>query len=318
LGKNIAVVGSLNMDVIVRVERLPVAGETVLGEDVVFAPGGKGANQAVAAARLGAQVALVGRLGRDAFGSQLRTGLRAEGVDDTWVSEGPEPTGVASIVVDRAGQNMIAVAPGANAALADVASVLDRLTHADVVVAELEVPLGAVVSAAHWARQAQVPFVLNAAPARSDIHDLLPFVSLLIVNESEAGVLLGSAIHDDASAARALLDRGPTNVVVTLGGRGAVYTDGPRVVHVAAPQVNVVDTTGAGDAFVGALAVQRAAGVPLEEAVRFACAAGGLACTQVGAQAAMPREREVLALLSEPGGTARSPRSRLGETAAPP
>jgi ribokinase len=308
--KHIAVVGSLNMDVIVRVERLPVAGETVLGEDVVFAPGGKGANQAVAAARLGARVALVGRLGRDAFASQLRTGLRAEGVDDTWISEGPEPTGVASIMVDRSGQNIIAVAPGANAALgsADVATALDQLTAVGVVVAELEVPVSAVMTAAEWARRAQVPFVLNAAPMRPNLDVLLPFVTLLILNESEASVLLDSTIHDEADAARALLDRGPSTVVITLGDRGAVYATSALVGHVAAPRVDVVDTTGAGDAFVGALAVKWAAAAPLEEAVRFACAAGGLACTQTGAQAALPRERDVLALLSGPGGTVRSPR----------
>ncbi len=305
--QHIAVVGSLNMDVIVRVERLPAPGETVLGEDVVFAPGGKGANQAVAAARLGAQVALVGRLGSDAFGSQLRAGLRAEGVDDTWISEGPEPTGVASIMVDRSGENIIAVAPGANAALAaaDITSALDHLGDVSVVVAELEIPLSVVVTAAQWAGRAQVPFVLNAAPARSDIDELLPLVSLLIVNESEAGVLLGHAIDDEDAVATALLKRGPIRVVITLGARGAVYADSTEVALVAAPSVTVVDTTGAGDAFVGALAAQWAAGTPLAEAVRFACAAGALACTQTGAQAALPREAQVQALLSGPGGTAR-------------
>jgi ribokinase len=320
LGNSIAVVGSLNMDVIVRVERLPVPGQTVIGEDVVFAPGGKGANQAVAAARLGARVALLGRLGRDAFGSQLRMRLSAEGVDDTWVSEGPEPTGVASIMVDRAGQNVIAVAPGANAALAlaDVASALDHLADVSVVVAELEVPLSAVLTAAHWAREAQVPFVLNAAPARPDLEQLLPYVTVLILNESEAGVLLGHAIHDGNDAAATLLKRGPSTVVITLGDRGAVYATGTEVAHVTAPRVTVVDTTGAGDAFVGALAVQWAAGTPLAEAVRFACAAGALACTQTGAQAALPRDPQVRALLSAPGGTARSPRLHPGETAAPP
>jgi ribokinase len=308
--KNITVVGSLNMDVIVRVGRLPVAGETVLGEDVVFAPGGKGANQAVAAARLGARVALVGRLGRDAFGSQLRTGVRAEGVDDTWISEGPEPTGVASIMVDRSGQNIIAVAPGANAALgsADVASVLDHLANIDVVVVELEVPLSVVLTVAQWASRSQVHFLLNAAPARPDVEQLLPHVTVLILNESEAAVLLGHPVHDEDAAAVDLVKRGPSTAVITLGDRGAVYATSALVGHVAAPRVDVVDTTGAGDAFVGALAVQWAAAAPLEEAVRFACAAGGLACTQTGAQAALPRERDVRALLSGPGGMARSPR----------
>jgi ribokinase len=303
----IAVVGSLNMDVIVRVERLPVAGETVLGDDVLFAPGGKGANQAVAAARLGAHVCLLGRLGRDAFGAQLRKDLRDEGVDDTWIAEGPEPTGVASIMVDRAGENLIAVAPGANAALgsSDVSSALAQLKDVAVVVAELEVPLNAVLEAARVARQINVPFVLNAAPARPGIDELLPYVTVLIVNESEAAVLLGHGIDDEADAARALLNRGPTHVVVTLGGRGAVCADSVQVARVGAPRVEVVDTTGAGDAFVGAFAVQWAAGAPLAEAVRFACACGALACTLAGAQTALPREAQVQALLSAPGGTAR-------------
>jgi len=210
-------------------------------------------------------------------------------------------------MVDRSGHNIIAVAPGANAALASAAvtSALDHLEDISVVVAELEGPLSAVMTASQWAGRAQVPFVLKAAPARSDIDELLPLVSLLIVNESEAGVLLGRAIHDEAAAAQALLERGPHYVVITLGERGAVYADGAQVARMRAPKVDVVDTTGAGDAFVGALAVQWTAGAPLEEAVRFACAAGGLACTQTGSQAVLPREREVLALLSGPGGTAR-------------
>src|SRR5439155_18435941 len=173
------------------------------------------------------------------------------------------------------------------------------------VVAEFELPFSAVMTAAQWAGRAQVPFVLNAAPARSDIDELLPLVSLLIVNESEAEVLLGKAIHDEAAAAQALLERGPHYVVITLSERGAVYADGAQVASIRAPKVDVVDTTGAGDAFVGALAVQWTAGAPLEEAARFACAAGGRACTQTGAQAALPRVREVLALLNRPRGTAR-------------
>jgi ribokinase len=256
----------------------------------------------VAAARCGARVSLVGCVGADAFGRQLRAGLSKDNVDLRHVRRVETPTGVALIVVQLGGENLIAVAPGANAGLStdDVNAAAGPLARADVVVAQLEVPLEAVAAAAHSARLAGVPFVLNAAPAQVLPADLLREVDVLVVNESELGVLAGQTVRagQEVDAARRLLDVGPEAVVVTLGGRGALVVNAQDVVAVPAFPVVAVDTTAAGDAFVGALAARYRGPDSLVAACRFAAAAGALACTRPGAQPSLPTLAEVEGLLA--------------------
>lgn len=309
----IVVVGSLNMDLVVSVERFPRAGETLLGGAYARHPGGKGANQAVAAARAGGRVAMVGRVGRDEFGDLLRRGLERDGVDASRVAAlADAPTGVAFISVDASAQNTIIVAPGANARLA--ASDLDAAAFAGaaVVLLQLEVPLATALRAAELGRAAGARVVLNLAPARPLRDDQLRHVDVLVVNESETAALTGIPAEEVArapeAAAMALLDRVPA-AVLTLGAAGAAWarrgdgaTDAPRTGLVPAFPVAAVDTTAAGDAFVGALAVRLAAGADLAEAVRFGNAAGALAATRPGAQPSLPRADEIAAFLEERTG----------------
>ncbi|HEX9014637.1 MAG TPA: ribokinase, partial [Chloroflexota bacterium] len=222
----VVVLGSLNMDLIVRTEHLPAPGETVLGGRFSTAPGGKGANQAVAAARLGARVSIIGAVGADDYGRQLLGGAESDGVDVSHVRDVNEPSGVALIVVDAGGQNLIAVAPGANGEVVPsmVESADRAIRESDVLVAQLETPRDAIVTAAGIARHAGVPFVLNAAPARPDIGELLSLVTVLVVNESELAIILGHVVPEgqEGAAARQLLELGPSAVIVTLGARGSV------------------------------------------------------------------------------------------------
>ncbi|MDG4825575.1 ribokinase [Asanoa sp. WMMD1127] len=285
----VVVVGSANLDLVVGVPRLPAPGETVLGSDVVTGPGGKGANQAVAAHRLGAETLLVAALGDDRFGTDLRAALAREGLPlDRLVTRAGIATGVALIVVEAAGENTIVVAPGANARLDD--SSLDGLfAPGDVLVLQLEIPLETCLAAARRARDAGASVLLNAAPlppaGAAALTELLGVVDVLVVNEGEARQLGGDA--------RALLRHGPAACVVTLGARGAVSADGTGArTHPPFP-VDAVDTTGAGDTFCGALAVGLASGIDLDQAVRRGCAAGALATTRMGAQSAMPTGAEL-------------------------
>ncbi|MCA1644740.1 MAG: ribokinase, partial [Chloroflexi bacterium] len=295
--RRVVVLGSLNLDLVAEVGRLPVPGETVLGSAFRSAGGGKGANQAVAAARVGAQVTLIGCVGEDANGRQLQTLLREDAVDISRVRVVAEPTGVALILVEAGGQNVIAVVPGANGCLraSDVAEARPALVGADVLVAQLEVPLAAVSAGAAAAREAGVAFMLNAAPARTGLDQLLRDVDVLVVNETELGSLAGRAVAvgDEAAVARMLVDRGVRAVVVTLGGRGALVVDARGVTPVAAWPIEAVDTTAAGDAFTGALAARYAGPESLVAAARYASAAAALACTGVGAQPSLPRAVDV-------------------------
>ncbi len=303
----IVVVGSLNMDLVTRTPRIPVPGETIIGHEFFTAPGGKGANQAVAAARMGAEVSMVGRVGRDDFGSALRATLRADGIDCTYVFEDEKSvTGIASILVDDAGQNSIVVAPGANARLTpdDVNEAESVIAQADVLLLQLEIPLETVIRSAEVAQRYEVPVVLNPAPARPDLASLLPLVDILIPNESEAALLAGLPVEADIekeTAIEALRKMGVGILILTLGAEGALLVYEAGMEHVAAYPVEPVDTTAAGDAFVGGFAVALAEGKSLIEAIRWGNAAGGLATTQLGAQPSLPTRQAVLELIADGG-----------------
>jgi ribokinase len=298
----ILVLGSLNMDLVVTVPHLPRPGETVLGAGLGRYPGGKGANQAIAAARLGGQVALVGRVGGDDFGPGLVENLKANGVDASGVKpDHSSTTGAALIFVGPEGQNMIAVAPGANARLdaADAQRAVERLGPGDVLVMQLEIAMPVIIQAALAARRAGARVLLNAAPAQRVEPGLLDQVDTLVVNEGEARALVVNervARDHDVSpeaAAAALKAMGPRFAVVTLGAAGSVFCDETGVHRVEPFQVTSVDATGAGDAFVGALAVGLARGLATQAIMRFANAAGAAATTSLGAQAALPRPEDL-------------------------
>ena len=268
---SVVVVGSINMDLVVRVEHLPRPGDTVLGDRVLAIPGGKGANQAAAAARLGATVRMIGRVGDDAFGSQLIAGLRDDGVDVSTVAiDRSEPSGAALIVVETGGENTVTVAPGANARLGaeELASVRRVVRRGDVVVLQLEIPLDTVRQAVSAAREAGARVVLNAAPSAVDV---------LVLNEREADDLGG----------RELLRSAPA-VVVTLGEAGSMLYEDGLDTPVEPRRVEAIDATGAGDAFVGALAFALARGESLVEAARLGGAAGAAAATRLGARPSLP------------------------------
>jgi ribokinase len=290
------------MDLVVRVSRLPQPGETVIGGTFLRAAGGKGANQAVAAARLGAQVRMIGRVGRDPFGRELGRLLRAEGIETRDVRTTAESaTGVAAIFVDAQGRNSIAVASGPNALLRPEDVRPRRLAGFDVAVAQLECPLETVQHAFWSARLAGARTVLNAAPATRLPDALLEATDVLIVNEVELATLLSrDAIPpgDEAEAARTLRAFSEQVVVVTLGERGALAVADEAVVQQPSFAVEVVDTTAAGDAFVAAFARAYWPRQNLAAALRFACAAGALATTRPGAQPSLPSAAEVEALLS--------------------
>jgi ribokinase len=316
IAARLTVLGSLNMDISITVRSLPGPGATVLGSAAVYAPGGKGANQAVAAARLGSEglsVAMIGCVGDDDFGRALRAGLRDEGVDDGAVrTVTGVPTGIAMITVDQAGENIITVAPGANHELsvADITDIVGSASPAGssssaagavggVLVISAEVPVP-VISAALAASTGRVLRVLNLAPAPPEAAELIAAgPDWLVVNESEAAAALGRPVSGRTEAAAAAADlaaAGARNVVVTAGAAGAAYCGPPVVVTVPGFKVQATDAVGAGDTFVGALAVALAAGVPPVDAVTAASAAGATAATRPGTQSGMPRPVDVLAV----------------------
>jgi len=287
----VVVVGSANMDLVATAPKLPVPGETVLGHGFTTVPGGKGANQAVAAARAGAEATLVGAVGDDAFGSALRQNLHDSGVEVALLRTVPGPSGVALIAVDDAGENHIVVVPGANAALTDLRpEELAAIRAADVLMAQLEVPLWTVAEAARVAHDAGVTVVLNAAPAQPLPAALLSTVDVLVVNEGEARVIAGAS---DRPVDEVLLAWVP-RVVLTLGARGAAYADrNGRRQAVPAPSVAAVDTTAAGDAFAGALAVALAERREVADALRWACAAGAACVRTLGAASSLPTRAQI-------------------------
>ncbi len=306
-GYDLLVVGSANVDLVVGVEHRPGPGETVLGSDLAVHPGGKGANQAVAAARLGARTALLARVGDDAYGRLLRDAQRAAGVDTAGVLVGGAPTGVALITVDPSGDNSIVVSPGANARLTpgDMAAADGLLGAARVVAAQLEIPLETVTEAARRLRPG-TRFILNASPPVPLPAELLAACDPLIVNEHEARVLLGAgaptARDEPESWARDLLALGARSVVVTLGADGALVAEKAALARDGTPfrvpsvRVRAVDTTGAGDAFAAALAWRLGAGEALPRAAAFAARVGAVTATRRGAQVSFPTAAEVAAL----------------------
>lgn len=298
----VVVFGSVNLDLVATVTALPAPGETVLASGFAQHGGGKGANQAVAAARLGASVAFVGAVGSDEPGRALRSALAAERVDTAGLRQDAAPTGTAIILVDGRGENVIVVASGANMTLdaADADRAAALLRPGAVLLCQLEVPVRAVVAAAAAARGAGATVILNAAPAGAVSAELLRHVDVLVVNEGEAGAILGRPVGsaEEGSAAAADLATRVPAVVVTLGARGAVLAAGDRPMPVPAIPVPAVDTVGAGDAFVGALACELARGGALRDAVRVGTAAGALAACRPGAQDALPTRAEVDHLLA--------------------
>ncbi|MFC4909977.1 ribokinase [Actinomadura gamaensis] len=298
MAHEVVVVGSVNADLVVRVDRRPGPGETVLGSDLATLPGGKGANQAVAAGRLGGRVGIVARTGDDGHGALLRDALGAAGVDVSRLLVAEGPSGVALITVGPDGDNSIIVSPGANARLTeqDVAAAREVIEGAAVVSLQLEIPLPTVVRAARTAADAGARVVLNLSPAAPVPPELLALCDPLVVNEHEAAFLLPdhAASDDPAALAAALLELGPTSVVITLGADGALVAtrDGAR--SVPSPKVEPVDTTGAGDAFTAALCLRLARGDGLEAAARFAVRVGAAAVLGEGAQSSYPAEGDDL------------------------
>jgi len=303
----ITVIGSLNIDLVVQAPRMPAPGETIAGHGFHTVPGGKGANQAVAAAKLGAQVTMVGRVGDDSFGQMQRQGMEALGIGtDFLIPDEEAPTGTALIIVDAQGQNSIVVVSGANGRLtpADVEAARPAIEASDAVLLQLENPVPSVQRAAEVACELGVPVILNPAPAPRERlpAPLLRSVSYLIPNEVEATVLTGIEVTDQSSAERAaacLQAQGIETVILTLGARGALAISPQGTIRAPAFSVKAVDTTAAGDAFVAAFGVALCEGQPLAEALRFANAAGALAVTRLGAQPSLPSREEVEAFLQE-------------------
>ncbi|MBE82890.1 MAG: ribokinase [Gemmatimonadetes bacterium] len=300
---SVLVVGSTNMDLIVRAGRLPVPGETVLGGEFVQARGGKGANQAVAAARSGAQVAILTAIGRDAFGRESLNGFTQEGIDTSSVQRRDLPTGVALITVNQEGENCIVVAPGANGSL-DAATVEAAYPSAkpDVCVCQLETPLEGVQAALEHASRAGSLTILNPAPAKKPDPALLLKVDCLTPNESETETLTGirpDSIDSATKAGAILREQGVGTAIITMGAKGAVLVDSQGVCHQPSPEVETIDTTAAGDTFTGSLAARVAQGDNLREALRYACCSGALAVTRMGAQPSIPCAAAVSSLERE-------------------
>ena len=312
---DILVIGSLNADLVVRAPRFPQPGETISGEDLQVIPGGKGANQSVAAARLGSSVSMLGRVGRDNFGDLLLNNLKSNQVDSQLVQRDDASTGTAIIIVDSNGQNSIVLSAGANGKVssADIASFPDH----KLLLLQLEIPLETVLSAARRAHENGLRVILNPAPAQQIPVALIALADFIIPNETELSLLTGLPVNDVNSteqAARKLLDQGAQNVIVTLGSKGALIVTSEQVTHVNTYTVEVVDTTAAGDAFIGGFAAKLlesdsllsniqehtltgTEALALQRAVQYGCACGALATTKFGAQPSLPTREDVEKLL---------------------
>jgi ribokinase len=298
---DVLVIGSLNADLVVRAPYFPQPGETISGDDLQIIPGGKGANQAVAAARQGASVAMLGRVGSDSFGPFLLESLKSNQVDVIHVQTDNAATGTATIIVDGNGQNSIVLSTGANGKVSpadvDSASALrPKLT-----LFQLEIPISTVLYAAQCARQNGSRVILNPAPAKPLPDELVSLADFIVPNETELSLLTGMEVKDVSSAeqaAKVLLTRGAKHVIVTLGSKGALVVSSTQVIQVDTYKVNVVDTTAAGDAFIGGFASALLRGLEIEDAVKYANACGALATTKFGAQPSLPTREETEKFMS--------------------
>ncbi len=295
----ITVIGSSNTDMVIKTSKLPVPGETILGGDFLMNPGGKGANQAVAAARLNGNVSLVAKIGEDVFGRQARSLFRSENLNTDYLFSDPDtPSGIALITVDELAENCIVVAPGANARLSreDIDRAAEAILQADIVLMQLEVPLDTVIYAAGIAGKAGKKVILNPAPAQKLPDELLAMLYMITPNETEAELLTGIRVSDTKSAetaALALLAKGTEVVVVTLGSLGALLVTKNVCKLIPGFKVEAIDTTAAGDCFNGALAVALSEGTGLEKAIAFANKVASVSVTRMGAQASAPYRREI-------------------------
>jgi ribokinase len=310
----VIVVGSSNMDLVVKSERIPAVGETILGGDFLMVPGGKGANQAVAAARLGAEVYFIARLGEDIFAEASLNNFRRVGVKTKYINRTSNaPSGVALIAVDDEGNNAIVVAPGANSMLSveDVQKAESDIANSGAVVAQLEIPIETVEFAAELAHKHKVPFILDPAPARDLSPALLQKVDVLTPNETEAQMLTGVTVEDEKSAraaAEKLLAAGVGSVIITMGSAGYLLAQYGCCDFVQAPMVKAVDSTAAGDAFTGALACGIASGKDVAEAAAFANCVAAVSVTKMGAQPSMPT-RKIMEDFKKEAPSCKVPRS---------
>jgi ribokinase len=302
----VLVIGSLNMDLVARCERLPAMGQTVFGQDFFTAAGGKGANQAVAAARLGARVTMAGCVGADAFGDALTAGLRDAGIGTDAVVRVARPTGTALITIDAEGANTIVVISGANAAC-DTALVDRALTSTGgpgILLLQNEIPADATAHAIRVGHASGWCVILNPAPAQPLATELLPLIDIVAPNETEAASITGLPVSGRAGAlapARHLVSRGARGVLITLGGDGALYRDATRCLRCPAVAVQAVDTTAAGDAYIGALGAALAEGRALPQSLGFAAAAAALSVTRLGAQPSLPSRAELTEFIARHG-----------------
>jgi ribokinase len=318
---DVLVIGSLNADLVVRAPHFPLPGETISGDDLQIIPGGKGANQAVAAARQGTSVAMLGCVGKDSFGPFLIESLKSNNVDTSHLRVDESATGTAIIVVDSNGQNSIVLSAGANGKVSALDINALKL-EAKLLLLQLEIPLETVIHAAKWGKQKAMTVILNPAPARALPDELIANADYIIPNETELNLLTGVPVTDDVSAekaAKVLLSRGAKNVIVTLGEKGALVVSSKQVTHVDAYKIDVVDTTAAGDAFIGGFASYliktlesdsklsdvhqhpqgtRAASLQIINAVKYANACGALAATKFGAQPSLPTKEVVEQFIS--------------------
>jgi ribokinase len=294
----ITVVGSLNMDLVVSTPKVPVMGETIMGSGFLTAPGGKGANQAVAAAKLGGNVSMIGCLGNDIFGRDLRKNLEDSNVKTEAIKSFEDSaTGIAMIVVNK-GNNFIIVDPGANSMLSPllVSEQEKIISESDIVMVQLEIPLETVERAIDIAKKSGIKVLLNPAPARELSDELLLKVDIFTPNETECEIITGLSIRNIADAGKAiefLVAKGIPQVIVTMGGKGVVYNRGKEIVHKGVPEVTVIDTTAAGDSFSGAIAVALSQGKTIDEAVDFGNIVGTLTVTKKGAQTSLPTLKDV-------------------------
>ncbi len=298
---DILVIGSLNADLVVRTPRFPQPGETISGDDLKTFPGGKGANQAVAAARLGASVSMLGRVGKDHFGAFLLENLKSNKVDSQFVQRDEASTGTAIIVVDSNGQNSIVLSAGANGQVSDADVRTASFPDFNLLLLQLEIPIETVFSATQRARESGLRVLLNPAPARALPDELISLPDFLVPNETELSLLTNQPVNDIASAEKAahdLVSRGAQTIIVTLGANGALLVTKDTTKHIPPFKVNVVDTTAAGDAFIGGFAYALLQGKSLEESVRCGCTCGALATTKFGAQPSLPTKEEVERFMS--------------------